>query len=170
MAEQPFDELLYIPPKRQCLSNDNSHTSNIQVSYHVTQDMAMNSVKEASFNTPTTSARQTTNESYMSNSNTDAEEKLHTVIANMECVLRQSQDCLKTVQQQKEYYKSELQKSSNNINMQPQMLQKVHLLLDGLEPEQRNKAERKILQFLCECQIKTLNNEEINDVMPVNIY
>lgn len=174
MPEQPFDDFIYMQPKKQCLSNDNSEASNIQVTYHVTQDMTSNPVSQTSFNSNVTTTHTSVQHATLSESlipvTSDAEEKLHNVISNMECVLKQSHDCLRAVQNQKEHYRNELLQRNNTFNMQPQMLDKVNMLLDGLLPEQRNKAERKILQFLCECQIKTLNNEEINDVAPVNIY
>lgn len=168
-----FDELLYIAPKKQCLS-DSHDDSTIQVAYHVTNDdtspslTAHTSYTTAMANTSVYPTGLSENVSFASA--TEAEQKLQTVINNMECVLRQSQDCLKAVQQQKETFKQEMLQKSNNINLQTDMLQKVHILLEGLYPEQRNKAERKILQFLCECQIKILNNQEISDVTPVNIY
>lgn len=165
---QEIDELLFIPPKKQCLSSNHNEPC-LQVTY-VTQDV--NSMTQGTYTTTkthdpmyATSLNETTN----SNSN-EAEDKLQNIICNMECVLRQSQDCLKVVQQQKEVIKQELLQKNSCFSIQTEMLQKVHVLLDGLQPEQRNKAERKILQFLCECQIKILNNEEINDVTPVNIY
>ncbi|XP_065357855.1 transcription factor Adf-1 [Calliphora vicina] len=169
-----LDELLYIAPKKQCLS-DTRNDSPIQVSYHVSHDMTTtNPVTSTSYTNTTTNASiyptSFSETSAVNSSPSEAEQKLQNVISNMECVLQQSQDCLKAVQQQKETFKQEILQKSNSINLQTEMLQKVNVLLDGLQPEQRNKAERKILQFLCECQIKILNNEEINDVKPVNIY
>lgn len=167
-----FDELLYIAPKKQCLS-DSRNDAPIHVSYQITPD---NSAQQTSYNHNNSATNVSV---YPTNicetqggisSPTEAEQKLQNVINNIECVLKQSQDCLKAVQQQKEVHKQELLQKSNSINFQTDMLQKVHVLLDGMHPEQRNKAERKILQFLCECQIKILNNEEISDVKPVHIY
>ncbi|XP_037812223.1 uncharacterized protein LOC119603985 [Lucilia sericata] len=172
---QDFDELLYIEPKKPCLS-DPRNDSPIQVTYHVSHDTTTN---QPVTTTTYTSSNANNTSDYTTNINdesavlaspSEAEQKLQTVISNMECVLQQSQDCLKAVQQQKELYKQELLQKSNSINLQTEPLQKVHVLLDGLQPDQRNKAERKILQFLCECQIKILNNEEINDVKPENFY
>lgn len=163
-----IDELLFIPPKKQCLSNT-LNDSSMQVTY-VAQEI--NPMTQNSYTTTKThdpiyaSALSDTTQL----NSTEAEEKLRNVISNMECVLRQSQDCLKAVELQKEVIKQELLQKNSSLTLQTEMLQKVHVLLDGLQPEQRNKAERKILQFLCECQIKILNNEEINDVTPVNIY
>ncbi|KAM7352503.1 uncharacterized protein ACRADG_004991 [Cochliomyia hominivorax] len=170
-----FDELLYIAPKKQCLS-DSRNDAPIQVSYHISPDLSAanaNQLHQASYsnsNNNSLTNEQIFQTTICETASTEAEQKLQNVINNMECVLRQSQDCLKAVQQQKEIYKQEILQKNNSINLQTDMLQKVHVLLDGLQPDQRNKAERKILQFLCECQIKILNNEEIIDVKPVNIY
>ncbi|XP_032592373.2 uncharacterized protein LOC6562907 [Drosophila grimshawi] len=84
-----------------------------------------------------------------------AEKLMDTVISNMETVLQQSKDCLHVLQQPTQTKNS--------------LLNKVQMLLDGLNPEQRKLAERKILHFLCECQIKTLDGVEIEDVAPCHI-
>lgn len=136
-----------------------------QVTYHVAQDLPSTTTYVSAATAPCTSTTITTTEV---NAQLDPEDKLNSVITNIECVLRQSHDCLKALQTQKAQHRNELQQ--HNFNMQPEMLQKVQILLDGLHPDQKSKAERKILQFLCECQIKILNNEEVADVAPVNIY
>ncbi|EDW64901.1 uncharacterized protein Dvir_GJ17728 [Drosophila virilis] len=90
-----------------------------------------------------------------------AEKLMGTVISNMETVLQQSKDCLQALQQ------------AANAPAQPtttSLLSKVQMLLDGLGPEQRRQAERKIVHFLCECQIKTLDGQEIEDVAPCHIF
>uniref|UniRef100_A0A0A1WG32 Transcription factor Adf-1 n=1 Tax=Zeugodacus cucurbitae TaxID=28588 RepID=A0A0A1WG32_ZEUCU len=92
----------------------------------------------------------------------EPEQKLSTVISGIQQVLEQSQDCLKSLQKQREQ-----QMHSNvglSINADVSMIQKVHILLDGLNLPNRTLAERRIVQFLCECQIKTLNNVDIDDV------
>lgn len=172
LQEEHFDELLLIPNKPVNNNHPAQHT--MQVTYHVTQDMTSTPTTYVSHTAvaphPIATVATTSSECMISSTPLDAEDKLHSVITNMETVLRQSQDCLKVLQQQKDQHRNELLQQCNNITLQPEMLQKVHILLDGLQPDQRMKAERKILQFLCECQIKTLNNEEISDVTPVNIY
>ncbi|KAH8419468.1 hypothetical protein KR222_006493 [Zaprionus bogoriensis] len=86
-----------------------------------------------------------------------------TVISNMETVLQQSKDCLQLLQQA-------TPTANSNNNKNNSLLQKVQMLLDGLRPEQRQHAERKILHFLCECQIRTLDGQEIEDVAPCHIF
>lgn len=101
----------------------------------------------------------------------DAEEKLSNLITNMECVVKQSHECLKTLQHQKQRFRQEglLEQSHTKTSWQADVMRKIDTLLNGLSLEQRENAERKILQFLCECQIRTLNNENIEDVIPIQI-
>uniref|UniRef100_A0A1B0AGT6 MADF domain-containing protein n=1 Tax=Glossina pallidipes TaxID=7398 RepID=A0A1B0AGT6_GLOPL len=101
----------------------------------------------------------------------DAEEKLSNLITNMECVVKQSHECLKTLQHQKLRFRQEglLEQSYTKTSWQADVMRKIDTLLNGLSLEQRENAERKILQFLCECQIRTLNNENIEDVIPIQI-
>ncbi|XP_053959198.1 uncharacterized protein LOC128863851 [Anastrepha ludens] len=95
----------------------------------------------------------------------EPEHKLSVVISGIQQVLQQSQDCLISLQKQKEGHKQELQsKGWSSFNTEVSLLQKVHILLDGLNEENRTIAERRIIQFLCECQIRTLNNESVEDV------
>ncbi|XP_014103283.2 uncharacterized protein [Bactrocera oleae] len=95
----------------------------------------------------------------------EPEQKLSVVISGMQQVLEQSQECLKSLQKQKEQQKQQIQSDvSLSINAEVSMIQKVHILLDGLNLPNRTLAERRIVQFLCECQIKTLNNVDIDDV------
>ncbi|XP_050321628.1 uncharacterized protein LOC126753904 isoform X2 [Bactrocera neohumeralis] len=95
----------------------------------------------------------------------EPEQKLSVVISGIQQVLEQSQECLKTLQKQKEQQKQQMQSDvSLSINTEVSMIQKVHILLDGLNLPNRTLAERRIVQFLCECQIKTLNNVDIEDV------
>ncbi|TDG46552.1 hypothetical protein AWZ03_006990 [Drosophila navojoa] len=89
-----------------------------------------------------------------------AEKLMGTVISNMETVLQQSKDCLQALQQAVNNTPAQTSKS---------LLNKVQMLLDGLNVEQRRQAERKIVHFLCECQIKTLDGQEIEDVAPCHI-
>lgn len=159
LQEQTFNEFLLLPNKKESKPGTPNPTMQ-HVTYHVAQDVTPTST---TYVTTTNAAHTAENSPHL-----DAEDKLHNVISNMENVLRQSQDCLKAIQNQKAQFRFELEQQ--HLSMQPEMLQKVHILLDGLHPEQKAKAERKILQFLCECQIKILNNEEIADVAPVNIY
>ncbi|EDW77375.1 uncharacterized protein Dwil_GK18122 [Drosophila willistoni] len=87
--------------------------------------------------------------------NCSSSQILTTVIANMETVLQQTkemQNQLELEQQQ------QLPTCANSF------LSKSKLLLDGLSPTEKRSAERKIVQFLCECQMKTLDGEEIEDV------
>lgn len=93
---------------------------------------------------------------------TNAEKLFGTVISNMETVLQQSKDCLHLMQHAATATPPAFTNNS--------LLSKVQILLDGLGTEQRRQAERKILHFLCECQIKTLDGQEIEDVAPCHIY
>ncbi|XP_075153449.1 uncharacterized protein LOC142227021 [Haematobia irritans] len=166
LQEQTFDEFLFLPNKKVCMSKPNqNHQTMQQVTYHV-QDMTPTTTYVTATQ-PCTSTTITTTESP---AQMDPEDKISNVILNIENVLKQSQDCLKAIQNQKVLHQNELQQQQHNISMQTDMLQKVQILLDGLHPDQKSKAERKILQFLCECQIKILNNEEVADVAPVHIY
>ncbi|EDW12954.1 uncharacterized protein LOC6577556 [Drosophila mojavensis] len=90
-----------------------------------------------------------------------AEKLMGTVISNMETVLQQSRDCLQALQQAVNNTPAQTSKS---------LLSKVQMLLDGLNVEQRRQAERKIVHFLCECQIKTLDGQEIEDVAPCHVF
>ncbi|XP_060652227.1 uncharacterized protein LOC132788712 [Drosophila nasuta] len=89
-----------------------------------------------------------------------AEKLIGAVISNMETVLQQSKDCLQVIQQA----------ASTSTQSNNSLLSKVQMLLDGLSAEQRRQAERKIVHFLCECQIKTLDGQEIEDVAPCHIF
>ncbi|KAH8263427.1 hypothetical protein KR044_009012 [Drosophila immigrans] len=89
-----------------------------------------------------------------------AEKLIGAVISNMETVLQQSKDCLQVIQQA----------ASTSTPASNSLLSKVQMLLDGLSAEQRRQAERKIVHFLCECQIKTLDGQEIEDVAPCHIF
>uniref|UniRef100_A0A1A9WTG8 MADF domain-containing protein n=1 Tax=Glossina brevipalpis TaxID=37001 RepID=A0A1A9WTG8_9MUSC len=42
-------------------------------------------------------------------------------------------------------------------------LRRIESLLEGLGEGNRQKAEKHIIAYLCKCQLKTLNNEEVND-------
>ncbi|KAI9578664.1 uncharacterized protein LOC119640375 [Glossina fuscipes] len=108
---------------------------------------------------------------YFNDMHNDAEEKLSNLITNMECVVKQSHECLKSLQHQKQRYRQEgvLEQSHTKTSWQADVMRKIDTLLKGLSLEQRENAERKILHFLCECQIKTLNNENIEDVIPIQI-
>ncbi|XP_030384155.1 uncharacterized protein LOC115631523 isoform X2 [Scaptodrosophila lebanonensis] len=105
---------------------------------------------------------------------TPAPEKLiGNVISNIETVLRQSKDCLQALHAQNQRHQLELEATTTAAQMGTsanQMLSKAQMLLDSLSPEQRRNAERKIVHFLCECQIKTLDGDEIEDVAPCQIY
>lgn len=107
----------------------------------------------------------TSQSSFEGTSLEEPEQKLSVVISGMQQVLEQSQECLKSLQKQKEQQKQQIQSDvSLSINAEVSMIQKVHILLDGLNLPNRTLAERRIVQFLCECQIKTLNNVDIDDV------
>lgn len=93
-----------------------------------------------------------------------AENLIGTVISNMETVLQQSKDCLQLIQH------AAATSTPAPASVNNSLLNKVQMLLDGLGAEQRRQAERKILHFLCECQIKTLDGQEIEDVAPCHIF
>ncbi|XP_016945446.3 uncharacterized protein [Drosophila suzukii] len=95
---------------------------------------------------------------------TTSEKLLTTVIANMETVLQQSREL--QVQIHHEQEQEQEQRSATPANG---LLAKAHMLLDGLSPLERANAERKIVQFLCQCQIKALDGEEIEDVAPCQV-
>lgn len=94
----------------------------------------------------------------------NAEKLIGTVISNMETVLQQSKDCLHLLQH------AAAASTPPPALVNNTLLNKVQMLLDGLGAEQRRQAERKILHFLCECQIKTLDGQEIEDVAPCHIF
>ncbi|XP_037707817.1 uncharacterized protein LOC119545943 [Drosophila subpulchrella] len=89
---------------------------------------------------------------------------LTTVIANMETVLQQSRELQAQIHHEQEQERE--QRSATPANG---LLAKAHMLLDGLSPLERANAERKIVQFLCQCQIKALDGEEIEDVAPCQV-
>ncbi|XP_016994202.2 transcription factor Adf-1 [Drosophila takahashii] len=86
---------------------------------------------------------------------------LTTVIANMETVLQQSRELQAQIQHEQEQERSAAPANS--------LLSKAQMLLDGLSPLERSNAERKIVQFLCQCQIKALDGEDIEDVAPCQV-
>lgn len=89
---------------------------------------------------------------------------LTTVIANMETVLQQSRELQAQIHHEQEQERE--QRSTQPANS---LLAKAQMLLDGLSPSERASAERKIVQFLCQCQIKALDGEEIEDVAPCQV-
>ncbi|KAH8412556.1 hypothetical protein KR009_002990 [Drosophila setifemur] len=91
---------------------------------------------------------------------------LTTVIANMETVLQQSRELQAQIQHEQQEQERELRAAPPECSL----LAKAQMLLDGLSTEERSNAERKIVQFLCQCQIKTLDGEEIEDVAPCQVF
>ncbi|KAH8281354.1 hypothetical protein KR054_000021 [Drosophila jambulina] len=91
---------------------------------------------------------------------------LTTVIANMETVLQQSRELQAQIQQEQ----LEQEKEQRSVAPDHSLLAKAQMLLDGLNPSERANAERKIVQFLCQCQIKALDGEEIEDVAPCQLF
>lgn len=89
---------------------------------------------------------------------------LTTVIANMETVLQQSRELQAQIHHEQQQERE--QRSTPPANS---LLAKAQMLLDGLSPSERASAERKIVQFLCQCQIKALDGEEIEDVAPCQV-
>ena len=54
----------------------------------------------------------------------------------------------------------------NSINLiAPVNTKRMEALLGGLDNNNRLKAEKRIVAYLCKCQLKTLNNEDIDDVI-----
>ncbi|XP_017120926.1 uncharacterized protein LOC108141846 [Drosophila elegans] len=96
---------------------------------------------------------------------TNSDKLLTTVIANMETVLQQSRELQAQIQHEQQEQERE-QRSATPANS---LLAKAQMLLDGLSPLERSSAERKIVQFLCQCQIKALDGEEIEDVAPCQV-
>jgi len=82
----------------------------------------------------------------------------------METVLQQSRELQSQIHHEQEQERE--QRSATPANG---LLAKAHMLLDGLSPLERANAERKIVQFLCQCQIKALDGEEIEDVAPCQV-
>ncbi|XP_017056742.1 uncharacterized protein LOC108098385 [Drosophila ficusphila] len=91
---------------------------------------------------------------------------LTTVIANMETVLQQSRE----LQAQIQHEQQEQEREHRSTTPANSLLAKAQMLLDGLSPLERANAERKIVQFLCQCQIKALDGEEIEDVAPCQVF
>ncbi|KAH8255370.1 hypothetical protein KR038_001682 [Drosophila bunnanda] len=91
---------------------------------------------------------------------------LTTVIANMETVLQQSRELQAQIQQEQ----LDQEKEQRSAAPENSLLAKAQMLLDGLSPLERSNAERKIVQFLCQCQIKALDGEDIEDVAPCQLF
>uniref|UniRef100_A0A1A9WMD4 MADF domain-containing protein n=1 Tax=Glossina brevipalpis TaxID=37001 RepID=A0A1A9WMD4_9MUSC len=165
ITEVPDSELKDVPDK----SIDEFSSTNSKGD----QRMQTNNVMQIEYlndNQPASSINDTTATTTCLHNENDAEEKLSNLISNMESVVKQSQECLKSLQLQKQHYKQEfLEQNQIQTIWQADVMRKIDTLLTGLSLEQRENAERKILQFLCECQIRTLNNENIEDVVPVQI-
>ncbi|KAL9901762.1 uncharacterized protein LOC119645105 [Glossina fuscipes] len=51
-----------------------------------------------------------------------------------------------------------------NNNQHNATLKRIEALLEGLGIENRQKAENHIIAYLCKCQLRTLNNEEIDNI------
>ncbi|XP_061398970.1 uncharacterized protein LOC133334654 [Musca vetustissima] len=43
-------------------------------------------------------------------------------------------------------------------------MKRIEALLEGLGEHNRSKAEKRIVAYLCKCQLKTLSNEDVDDV------
>ncbi|XP_065360350.1 uncharacterized protein LOC135954199 [Calliphora vicina] len=43
-------------------------------------------------------------------------------------------------------------------------MKRIEALLEGLGDNNRSKAEKRIVAYLCKCQLKSLNNEDVNDI------
>ncbi|EDW90518.1 transcription factor Adf-1 [Drosophila yakuba] len=89
---------------------------------------------------------------------------LTTVIANMETVLQQSRELQAQIHHEQQQEREQL-----STPPAKSLLARAQMLLDGLSPVERASAERKIVQFLCQCQIKALDGEEIEDVAPCQV-
>ncbi|XP_017475586.1 PREDICTED: transcription factor Adf-1 [Rhagoletis zephyria] len=44
-------------------------------------------------------------------------------------------------------------------------MKRIETLLEGLDAANRNKAEKRIVAYLCKCQLKSLDNENIDDIV-----
>lgn len=60
-------------------------------------------------------------------------------------------------------------KTSDNVVNTPtattSFMKRIETLIEGLDAANRNKAERRIVAYLCKCQLKSLDNENIDDVV-----
>ncbi|EDW79553.1 uncharacterized protein Dwil_GK20541 [Drosophila willistoni] len=45
------------------------------------------------------------------------------------------------------------------------VIKRIESLLEGLGSPNRQKAEKRILTYLCKCNLRSLNNEEIDDIL-----
>ncbi|KAI9587078.1 uncharacterized protein LOC119645254 [Glossina fuscipes] len=52
----------------------------------------------------------------------------------------------------------------DSSTISPSNLKKIEALLFGFEGETRNRVERRITAFLCKCQLRILNQEDIDDL------
>lgn len=52
----------------------------------------------------------------------------------------------------------------DSSTISPSNLEKIEALLFGFEGETRNRVERRITAFLCKCQLRVLNREDIDDL------
>ncbi|XP_037807154.1 uncharacterized protein LOC119600744 [Lucilia sericata] len=43
-------------------------------------------------------------------------------------------------------------------------MKRIEALLEGLGDHNRSKAEKRIVAYLCKCQLKSLNNEDVDDI------
>ncbi|KAH8276699.1 hypothetical protein KR018_010887 [Drosophila ironensis] len=94
-----------------------------------------------------------------------SEKLLMTVITNMETVLHQSRELQANFLQEQQDNEQE-RKQQEFLPSGKSLLAKAKMLLDELNAEARSSAERKIIQFLCQCQIRALDGEDIEDVAP----
>ncbi|XP_054733405.1 uncharacterized protein LOC129241210 isoform X2 [Anastrepha obliqua] len=58
-------------------------------------------------------------------------------------------------------------KSDNVVNSPPvtSFMKRIESLLEGMDVVNRTKAEKRIVAYLCKCQLKSLENESIDDVV-----
>lgn len=60
-------------------------------------------------------------------------------------------------------YKTSPSGSTSNAQYSGTM-KRIEALLEGLGDHNRSKAEKRIVAYLCKCQLKSLNNEDIEDI------
>lgn len=54
--------------------------------------------------------------------------------------------------------------STSNQQQYSGTMKRIEALLEGLGDSNRPKAEKRIVAYLCKCQLKSLNNEDVDEI------
>lgn len=58
----------------------------------------------------------------------------------------------------------EANKPSGSNSQYSGTMKRIEALLEGLGDHNRSKAEKRIVAYLCKCQLKSLNDQDVDDV------